>query len=168
MPERRRVNADNLAIQDTPTMSTGTTTASPTELGRGVSRLNLVAAALSTLCIIHCLALPLLISVLALSVPFTENETVHITLVLLAAPATLWVIYRSRSQRHFRLFIATASTGLIVMLAGTFVHPLERFEEPMTVAGALILVTAHLWHWSALRTARQTVDVNHGPGGTAG
>ena len=138
------------------------TTISATDLGPGVSRLNLLAAGLSTLCIIHCLALPLLISLLALSVPFAENELVHITLVLLAVPATLLVIHRSRAHQNFRLFIATAAIGLAVMLAGTFLPPLARFEEPLTVTGALLLVSAHMWHWFALRSARRTVAPAHG------
>ncbi|MDJ0918832.1 MAG: MerC domain-containing protein [Woeseiaceae bacterium] len=136
------------------------TTVSQTELGSGVSRINVLAAGLSAVCLIHCLALPVLISVLALSVPFAENEVVHATLVLLAAPATLWVIHKSRSYRNHRLFIAAATVGLALMFAGTFFAPFARFEEPMTIAGALLLVSAHIRHWFTLRAAQRTV-VHH-------
>ena len=137
-------------------MDTGRSTY-PGEVERGVAELDLLAAVLSVACLIHCLALPLLISVLALSVPFTENEAVHIGLVLMAAPATLWVIHKSRAMRNQRLFIAAASIGLVILLSGTFLPPLAQFEEPLTVVGALILASAHLWHWSELRALRRTV-----------
>ncbi|MDJ0759452.1 MAG: MerC domain-containing protein [Woeseiaceae bacterium] len=137
-------------------MSTSTTVL-PTDLGRGVSRLNLLAAGLSAVCLIHCLALPVLISLLALSVPFTENEFVHVGLVLMAAPATLWVMHKSRSHRNHRLFIAVAAIGLTLLLAGTFFSPLASFEEHLTIVGALLLVTAHIRHWSNLRVASRTV-----------
>ncbi len=136
-------------------MSTGTSIPQ-TELGQGVSRINLLAAGLSAVCLMHCLALPVLISLLALSVPFSENEIVHVTLVLMAAPATLWVIHKSRSRRNHRLFVVAATIGLALMFAGTFFAPLARFEEPLTIAGALLLVTAHIRHWFTLRAAQPT------------
>ncbi len=129
-------------------------TASPTEPGRGVPHLDLIAAVLSGLCIIHCFALPVLISLLALSIPFTESEIVHVILVLAALPATLWVIYKSYPGQ--RLFIWTAATGLTLLLAGTFVAPLAAFEEPLVVVGALLLGSAHVWHWFDVRAARRT------------
>ena len=129
-------------------------TASPTESGRSVPHLDLFAAVLSALCIIHCFALPVLISLLALSIPFTENEVVHVSLVLAALPATLWVIYKTYPAQP--LFILAAATGLTLLLAGTFVAPLAAFEEPLTVVGALLLGSAHLWHWFDVRAARRT------------
>lgn len=125
------------------------------DTARGVAGLDLYAAVLSALCIIHCLALPFLVSIMALSVPFSENEAVHIALVLLAAPATLWVIYKVRGHNRQRAFIAVASAGLVLLLAGTFAPPLEAYEEPLTVVGAMLLGSAHLWHWFQLRSARR-------------
>lgn len=133
-------------------MSTDSTH-TPTELGSRVSKVNLLAAVLSTLCILHCLAIPLLISVLALSIPFRENETVHVILVLTAAPATLWVMYRSLQRGHHRLFAVAAAIGLALLFAGTFAAPLAQFEEPLVVIGALMLVSAHMWHWYVHRAA---------------
>ncbi len=141
-------------------MNTRTTSQAPLS-GAGIAKADLFAAVMSIACIIHCLALPLLISLLALSVPFTENEAVHIGLVLLAAPATLWVIYKSLARDGQRLFIGVATTGLLLLLAGTFVPPLARFEEPLTVVGAFTLASAHLWHWFAFRAELRTLVPAH-------
>ncbi|MEM8683845.1 MAG: MerC domain-containing protein [Pseudomonadota bacterium] len=133
---------------------TTSTTSDSSEQQLGVAKADLLAAALSIACIIHCLALPLAVSLLALSVPFAENEMVHRALVALAAPATLWVIHKSLSRPGQRLFIAAAVSGLVLLIAGSFLPPFERFEEPLTVTGAFILASAHLWHWFTIRAVR--------------
>ena len=68
----------------------------PGKAGMGV---DLYAVALSLLCILHCLALPLLAAVLPLAGMLSENETVHRGLVLASAPATLWVAWLIKGTR---------------------------------------------------------------------
>ncbi len=115
--------------------------------GAGRSSLDLYAAGLSTLCLIHCLALPLLATLLPLAAYFAENELVHRILVLLAAPATLWVVRTSWGHNGSSLFIGAALTGLGLLVLGAFVEPLEAYEQPITVAGAVLLGSAHLARW---------------------
>ncbi len=131
-------------------------TASPNAPGRGLLQLDLYAAVLSGLCIAHCFALPVLITVLALSIPYSENEVVHVSLVLAAVPATLWVMFKSFAGR--RWFVWVAGTGLSLLLAGTFVPTLAAFEEPLSVFGALLLGAAHLWHWHDVRASQGAVE----------
>ncbi len=120
-------------------------------IGGSGSRLDLYAATLSALCLIHCLALPLLASLLPLAGQLSENELIHRVLALLAAPATLWIGWKSRLNRALRPFIVAALPGLGLLLAGAFVHALEAHEQAVTVAGAVLLATAHLWRWMRLR-----------------
>ena len=111
--------------------------------------IDLYAAGLSMLCIVHCLALPLLTSFLPLLGYLSENEAVHQLLVLMAAPATLWVVWQSTSTFRRRWpFIVAALSGLFMLLLAGFVAALEHYEQWLTIIGALCLATAHLWRWS--------------------
>ena len=123
--------------------------------GAGGSPLDLYAAGLSTLCLIHCLALPLLVTLLPLAAHFAENELVHQVLVLLAAPASLWVIRKVWSTKGGGLFIGAALIGLGLLLLGAFVGAVAAYEEPITVAGAVLLGSAHLWRWLRYRGRRE-------------
>jgi hypothetical protein len=82
------------------------------------------AVALSTLCLLHCLALPLLAALLPLFGAWSEAEWVHGVFVLIAAPLSGYALWRG--DQH----------GV----------PGERAETPLTVAGSLALAGAHLWN----------------------
>jgi hypothetical protein len=122
-------------------------------LGRVAGGLDLYAAALSTLCLIHCLALPLLATLLPLAGQLSETPLVHRALVLLAAPVTLWVVWQSLPVAGLKLFIILALTGLALLFLGAFSDTLSAYEQPITVAGALLLGVGHLWRWVRHRSA---------------
>ena len=111
------------------------------------SRLDLWAAVLSTLCLIHCAALPLLATLLPLAGLLSENETVHRALALLAVPASLCAIGTAWRTKGSWRFIAAALCGLALLLVAAFVEAASAYEEPTTIAGALLLGSAHLWRW---------------------
>lgn len=105
------------------------------------------AVALSTLCLLHCLALPLLAALLPLFGAWSEAEWVHGVFVLIAAPLTSYALWRA--HRHRPLPVALwllAGSGLALLLAGACGGLGERAETPLTVAGSLALAGAHLWN----------------------
>ncbi|MEM7611643.1 MAG: MerC domain-containing protein [Pseudomonadota bacterium] len=118
-------------------------------------RIDLYAATISTLCLIHCLALPLLAAVLPLAGQISDNELLHKGLVLLAAPATLWVVRHAWRTPGMRGFVAIATTGLGLLVLAAFAAPLEAFELPLTVLGSVLLASAHVWRWSTTRHKRE-------------
>ena len=118
-------------------------------------RLDLFAIGLSTLCLIHCLAMPILASVLPFAAHFAESELVHKLLVLMAAPVSLWVVRTARSVDGSGLFVAAALTGLGLLFLGAFVGAGSAYEETITVAGAVLLASAHLWRWLRYRNHRE-------------
>lgn len=117
----------------------------------GGGLVDIYAAGLSTLCLIHCLALPLLTSLLPLAGQLAESSLVHRALVLLAAPATLWVGWKSLLIKSSKVFVIVAFSGLGLLLLAAFIDALSPYEEPMTIAGALLLASAHLWHRAQIR-----------------
>lgn len=107
------------------------------------------AIALSSLCLVHCLALPLLAAALPLLGVWAEDARVHFAFVIVAAPLTSYALWRA--DRHRRLPLALrvlAAFGLLGLLAGALGWPRESWEIPTTVAGSLMLASAHLWNWS--------------------
>jgi hypothetical protein len=108
--------------------------------------LDLSALGLSGLCLVHCLALPVLALALPLLGAWASAEWVHIVFVSLAAPIALialvdWSTFRPSSWR----LIGLAASGLGLMLAGAL--EILAWERPLTVAGALLVACAHVANW---------------------
>lgn len=118
------------------------------------SAVDIYATGIALLCLVHCLALPLLASSVSLAVPFAQSELVHKALVMTAAPATLFAIHADARLARRRLFIRVASIGLALLVAAAFVPALEAFEQPVTVAGSVILASAHVWRAMDARAKR--------------
>lgn len=112
------------------------------------ARLDLYAAGLSTLCVLHCVALPVLVAVMPVAAQAAESEFVHRVMVIIAIPVSLRVIWKTRPLADNRLFVGAALVGLGLLLLGAFVEALSAYEVPITVAGGTLLGSAHLWHWA--------------------
>ncbi|MFI8719380.1 MerC domain-containing protein [Stenotrophomonas sp. NPDC077464] len=105
------------------------------------------AIALSTLCLLHCLALPLLAAALPLMGVWAEAEWVHVVFVAIAAPITGFALWRAHRQHPLpALALLSASVGLLFLLAGAAGWPSHDAETPMTVAGSLLLASTHVWN----------------------
>ena len=112
-----------------------------------VERLDMVAVGLSTLCVLHCVALPVLVALLPAIGQAAQNELVHRVLVVLAVPVSLRVVWMTRPANDNRLFVGAVLSGLGLLLLAAFVEAVSRFEEPVTIAGGVLLASAHIWHW---------------------
>ncbi len=108
---------------------------------------DLSAAALSGLCLLHCLALPLLASLLPVLGTWSDAEWVHGLFVLMALPLSLLALGRAHARRRlpWRMW-ALAALGLLALTAGALGWPDTRWETPITVGGSLLLVATHLWN----------------------
>lgn len=106
------------------------------------------AITLSALCLIHCLALPLLAAVLPIAGLFAEAEWVHKAFVATAVPITGLVVLRGWPHQGGKAFAALAVTGLGLLAGAAFIEALHDLETALTVAGACLLAAAHAWHWS--------------------
>lgn len=109
--------------------------------------LDATAVCLSLACLVHCLALPLLVTALPIVGSLAENELVHRLLVLLALPVSLWALVRGRLDGTGIAIAGLILIGLSLLLTAAFVEALHDFETPITVAGALILSAGHLLRW---------------------
>lgn len=121
----------------------------PAELGR--PRLDLYAAGLSALCLLHCLALPLLVTIMPLAAQTAESELVHRLLVLATVPVSLRVVWKTLAVHRNPLFVGTVLVGLALLFLAAFSEAVSAHEEPITVVGGVLLCSAHLWHWARQR-----------------
>ena len=110
-------------------------------------RVDAAAIGVSGLCLAHCLALPLFASFLPIFGALAENELIHKALVLAALPIFGLALVRSESGRDRNIFAALATIGILLLVAGAFVHALHDFETPLTIFGALFLAGAHIFRW---------------------
>ncbi len=116
---------------------------------------DMIGVALSATCLVHCLALPLLILLApALSVWFALPEGVHAAILLLALPTAL-VAMRDGWRRHGRSAPGLlAGVGLGLLALGLAAHQgwlglsdREAADRLLTSLGALTLAGAHLANW---------------------
>lgn len=110
------------------------------------------ALSASLLCLVHCLALPLLLLLLPGVIGmFAQSEAFHyfaLTLVLPAVLAAFWLGYRRhRAGRPALLGVTGVGCLVIALLPGVG----ESAELWLTVAGSLLLITGHTMNWR-LRT----------------
>jgi hypothetical protein len=103
------------------------------------------AVFLSTLCVVHCLLLPVLAAVLPVLGLWAEAEWVHRAFVMAAVPISAMVFLRGRSDTAGRNWLRLiVSLGLASLVLGAFVEALHDYETILTVLGACLVATAHL------------------------
>lgn len=108
------------------------------------SMLDASAIGLSGLCMIHCLALPLVAALTPAVATWAQAEWIHGAVVLLAVPLSALALWR-RGQRL--VVVVPALLGLGLLALGALHWPGHDYETPITVAGSLALAGAHLVNW---------------------
>ncbi len=116
---------------------------------------DLAGIALSSACLIHCLALPLALLIApALGGWLALPEWLHAAILLLALPAAL--VAMTDGWRNHRRWTAPllAASGLGLLALGLAAHEgglaaaaPETADRLFSSAGAVALVTAHLLNW---------------------
>lgn len=107
------------------------------------------AASVSLLCLVHCLALPLLIAALpALSQVLAVPEGFHRGVALVALPASSVALLSGfRRHRNIRA-LALAAVGLGAIGWGAFGAKSAGAELAATVFGSVIVSVAHVVNWA--------------------
>ncbi len=97
----------------------------------------------SGLCILHCIATPVL---LVGATAWFASEWVHTLFILILIPVTGFAIWRSKAWQNRRWVVYALLGGLalliVAILAEDFVG--ELGEILLTVAGSLMLIAGHI------------------------
>jgi hypothetical protein len=115
-------------------------------------RTDRTAIVLSVLCLVHCLGLPIAISLLpALSHLLDVPEEVHAILFLFAAPVSAFAIATGYRRHGLFLPAATAIVALALIGLGAFGELSVVLETGVSVLGSLLLAGAHIANLRAER-----------------
>jgi uncharacterized membrane protein YfcA len=121
-----------------------------------------IGAGASTLCAIHCLLLPIVLSfapTLAHFVPGTE--VVHRTLAFLLAAVGLiafWAGYKVHRRKVVLPLLAVGIMGVTVGAYADFLLPTHAWEVVITVFGSSFLIVAHCLNRTLCRSCRVCAD----------
>ena len=107
-----------------------------------------LAICFSSLCILHCLLLPVLLVAYPIGILVTlSDEIFHQIMVSLALPLSLVSLYVGYGHHKRNQLVVLGGIG-IVMLVLPLITPHELISESgetwLTVAGAVILCVAHV------------------------
>lgn len=106
------------------------------------------AVSASLLCLVHCLALPLLLLLLPGVIGmFARSDAFHYVAVALVVPAALVAFWlgsrRHRARRPAFLGLAGMACLVVTLLPGIG----RGAELGITVAGSLLLIAGHTMNW---------------------
>ena len=106
------------------------------------------AVALSALCLVHCLALPLIVAGLPFLVQFSEGH-LHAQMLIVVLPLSsvaLWLGFRRHRSRGI---VSAGIVGMLTLIIGATVAHSNlglTADRVFTVVGALVLATAHFYN----------------------
>ena len=112
------------------------------------SLLDHAAVALSGLCLLHCLALPMLIAMLPFLGQFGASHF-HIQMLIAVVPVSIIAFALGFRRHHSRSVVAWGGVGvLLLMVGGTIAHGSYGIvaDRLLTICGALILAAAHYFN----------------------
>jgi len=124
------------------------------------SSIDTAAISLSGLCLVHCLALPFLASIIPFLGAAAEMEWLHKTFVLIACFLAVFAVATTQKHTSKITFAILAGVGLGLLLSGAFVEPLHDHETLLTTIGAILLAGAHLIRWQARQCCNELVCQN--------
>jgi uncharacterized membrane protein len=110
--------------------------------------LDSAAIALSGLCLLHCLALPLVVGVLPALLPFVDGH-LHAQMLIIVVPLSVVAIAIGYSRhRHTRIVIGAAAGLLLLVIGATLAHNALGIvaDRVFTISGAIVLAVAHFYN----------------------
>jgi hypothetical protein len=112
------------------------------------SLLDHAAVALSGVCLLHCLTLPVLIAIVPFLAQFGEGHF-HVQMLVVVLPVSLIAFSLGFRRHHNMSIIAWGVVGmLLLILGGTVAHNSYGLvaDRIVTICGALILAVAHYFN----------------------
>jgi len=105
-----------------------------------------VGIVVSLVCVLHCILLPVSLTVLPMLAIFAEDERIHKALVILAAFPAYFAFFGLSRKQVPMVLKGLAVLGVLVLIMGAFVEALHDAEMALTLLGAISLASAHLWN----------------------
>jgi MerC mercury resistance protein len=103
-----------------------------------------LAISASLLCLIHCLALPIMVLALPLiGVALGDSEWFHPLILVFAIPTSSYALFRGFREHGQPKSLIFGFSGLLCLFFGIWVEHFALFGTGLTVAGSLFLAIGH-------------------------
>ena len=113
--------------------------------------LDSIAIGASFACLMHCLALPLLLAALpAASKLLDVPESFHLMMLAIALPISAFALVNGYRKHGATIPSALGVIGLSLMSVGVFWSDSKSLETGLTVLGSVMLALAHIGNWQIL------------------
>lgn len=125
--------------------------------------LDRAAVLLSGLCLVHCLALPLVIVSLPALSAFAEGH-LHAQMLVVAIPVSAVALMIGFRRHRSRYVAGFGMLGmLLLVIGGTVVHARYGIvaDRMFTIGGALILAVTHYYNSRLVRHCRAGDAIGH-------
>jgi len=116
-----------------------------------------IAVGATIACLVHCLALPLLIAavpVLSSALPVPEHF--HLIALALAIPATAGALFAGYRRYRLAAPLIAGTVGLTLLAMGAVHWGETPLETPVTVVGSIAIAAAHLANWRYRRASHSS------------
>ena len=114
----------------------------------GRDMLDGLAVCASIVCMVHCLALPLLLAALpAIATWFDPGETFHVAVLAFAVPTSALALIGGWRLHHAIPPMILGASGLVLMTLGIVFGGRAAIETMLSVSGSLMLAFAHVANW---------------------
>lgn len=106
------------------------------------------AVVLSALCLVHCLALPLIVAGVPFLAQFAETHLHYQVLVIVVPLSVIALAVGYRRHRDPRILAGGALGMLLLVIGATVAHTQLGLaaDRIFTIAGSLVLATAHFFN----------------------
>lgn len=114
------------------------------------------AISFSMLCMVHCLAMPLLIVLLpSLAALPLQGEAFHLWMLVAVVPTSAYALTMGCKKHQDYRVMLVGGIGLTILVAAALLgHDLlgELWEKAFTVVGATIIAIGHVWNFKRCQT----------------
>ncbi len=105
----------------------------------------------SSLCMIHCVGLPVLFALLPMvAARIDPGESFHLAMLAIAVPTSLFALVQGWRRGGSARLLMMGVAGLSAMAMGALWAEGDVAEAAWTVTGSLILAGAHWMNWRRL------------------
>jgi hypothetical protein len=123
--------------------------------------LDKAAVALSGLCLLHCLLLPVIITLLPFLDQFSDRH-LHAEILIIVFPVSLIALTIGFRRHADKRVVGLGIAGLLLLLVGaTLAHSLFGVvaDRMLTITGSVILALAHYRNSRLSRSCRATASI---------
>ncbi len=122
--------------------------------------LDRAAVALSALCVVHCLTLPLLVAGLPFLAQFVPGH-LHAQMLVIVVPLSVVALAIGFRRHRSRPVLVAGAIGMLLLIIGaTFAHNFLGLlaDRLFTISGAIVLAAAHVQNSLLARRCHASTD----------